>query len=257
MPDSYRSGRQVSLLIYADHDDKRATVAALDHLKQVLSHLRDDGQMIVDEDISKLLFFRRSDAIVVTWVGTAAEVETVIYSGEWRKYSAAINYGASGAYVQDTQGWDLTVSSGINLGTELSVGSGINLGIDLAGTAGSTGDMEIVNAGDVDTYPTLIVDGPSTASWTSIDITNYRTGEVIQINTLVNAGEQLVIDQRAALLSARGIAVSVSGQNRLGDWQHPRTGIRLVPGENTLRYRVLAGAQAGTVLRAQWRDAWE
>lgn len=257
MPDSYRSGRSVDLEIYIDHAVRQTTIDALGHLKQVLDYLQSDGQLIVDEDIPKMLYFRRADAIDVEWIDNAVHVTTAIYSGEWRKYSAAINYGATTAFVEDLQGWDLTVGSGGGLGIDLTDGTGINLGKELTGTAGSVGDLEAVNDGDVDTYPTLILDGPTTGSWTSVDIFNYATGERIVINTTVNAGEQLMIDQRAALLSARGIAVSVNGMNRLGAWTHPRTGIRLVPGMNLLRYRVLAGTQGGTVLRAQWRDAWE
>jgi len=90
--------------------------------------------------------------------------------------------------------------------------------------AEGSGLISVVNAGNADTYPTMLVQGAVPPGWR---IVNYTTDETLTVATRVNAGQTLQLDMKSHNASFSNATISVQAG---GDW------IRLVPGENIIKF---------------------
>lgn len=256
--DRYRSSRVVSVSGGIVHADVDVTAAALDTLKGALDLVRTDGILIgYEADTPKMLTVRRQAAVDVLWVGSAVQWGTTLVAADWRKYSTTEQSVLLGPYTVPSDGLDLTLDSGVNLGLDESAGSGVDLGVDYTGTPGAWPDAEVSNGGTAVVYPVIEFRGPSSSSMTSFRLSNLTTGDVVSIATTVNAGESLWADMGAAYGIRTGSPVTLGGVTRYGDWASPRTPFGLVPGANVLRFEVLAGTSTNASARVTWRSGWE
>lgn len=257
--DAYRSSRVLSLEGTIIGGSVEATAAALTELKTALDIVREDGVLTAYEpDYPKFLAVRRASAIEVTWHdGVAVTWGVTLVAADWRKYSVLGNSLLLGPYTVPTSGLDLTASSGVNLGLDETASSGVDLGLDYTGSTGAYPDQEAVNAGSAVVFPVIEFRGPSSSSMTSFKITNLTSGDVLEIDTTVNAGESLLADMGIAYGIKAGSPVTLNGVTRYGGWVSPRTPWGLQPGTNLLRFQVLAGTSTGATAFVTWRSGWE
>lgn len=103
------------------------------------------------------------------------------------------------------------------------------------------GSALVVNAGDVDAWPTFEITGP-------VDnpvITNETTGESFMVVGIIGAGQVVTIDARTGV-------VDPASTRLVG---RP---FKLVPGNNTVRWRATSGSfNPNANLRVSWRSTWE
>lgn len=111
------------------------------------------------------------------------------------------------------------------------------------------------NAGAADAYPTFRWFGPATGTVTEVAVTNMTTGEDIVVTTPIAAGQILTLDGTAWVTRSGGLVVSLDGSSRYGAWAQPREALRLVPGDNVLRFQITGSATAVPCI-ATWRDTW-
>jgi tail protein len=107
------------------------------------------------------------------------------------------------------------------------------------------GELEVINTGEVDAQPVFTITGPCTA----INLHNTTTGESIEIDYTVDAGEVVVIDTRAGMKS-----ILLDGTTNL----YPALDLDsvlwpLVPGLNELDFD-LPGATEDTSLTFAYRE---
>lgn len=116
------------------------------------------------------------------------------------------------------------------------------------GTEGTHGDLVVVNAGTEDTRPTLTITGPCTTP----SVTRADTGDVLEYDIALAAGDTLTIDIRCGTVLLNGTSSR----------DHLATGRSVLleefvcpPGSTVLSYRAVDGA-AGSTLTAVWRSAY-
>lgn len=168
-----------------------------------------------------------------------------------RAYSAVLQQASLTVFVAGSSGFKLSLGAGADLGLKMTLGSGADLGLKMSGT-GSSGLQPITNLGYTDVYP-LIVISPATGI-SAFSITNQTTGQVFAMTQTVNVGQTLIADMRAAqtALSSTGSAgvspITIGGSTVYGSWTPPRIPLRLVPGNNILRFDVTSGDLAASAL---------
>jgi hypothetical protein len=103
------------------------------------------------------------------------------------------------------------------------------------------GSALVVNAGDIDAWPVFTITGPVE----SPVITNETTGDSFLVFGTIAAGQVVTIDSRTGV-------VDPSSTVLVGrPW-------RLVPGNNTVRWRATSGSfDPNANLRVSWRSTWE
>jgi len=111
-----------------------------------------------------------------------------------------------------------------------SLGLSVPMSIPLSLAAGAaTGSVWVTNTGDVDSWPTIIIDGPSD----SPTITNVTTGKVLTITQALDASDSIAVDMENATVyfydSSTGITTDIrSGMSAASEFWP------LVPGENEI-----------------------
>lgn len=105
----------------------------------------------------------------------------------------------------------------------------------------SVSQVDVVNDGNVTTYPTLTITGPCPPA----TITNLTTSQALRVVDAVPAGQTLIIDVQ------NGVATN-GGQSRrvLGSWWG------LQPGSNTIALTA-DGYDAAAQLTVTYRSAWK
>jgi hypothetical protein len=69
----------------------------------------------------------------------------------------------------------------------------LTLGYNTTGTATAAALTTVTNAGSAQTYPTLIVKGPSSGTSRIYQLVNFTTGRAIYLNYTINAGETAIL----------------------------------------------------------------
>lgn len=186
-----------------------------------------------------------TEVALVRWLFELAATDPRLYSSEIHSVTLA-------SYVSDSAAIDSSTGSGADLAIDSSTGSGADLAIDSVGVT-ATGEQNLINDGNVDTYPTFTVTTDSTADeWSLI---NDTTGESISFAFALVVGSEFVADMAAVATGKVGPAVTINGSSTYGSWQVPRVPMRLAPGDNQVRFVVDSGS-AGTTCQAAYQDAW-
>lgn len=165
---------------------------------------------------------------VIAWGGTVATVRfTLIAANPVWKYRAGVaetnQVGLANPALITGRTYDKTYNFTYGL-------SPVNPG----------GEMTVVNSGNLDAYPVFTITGPGQVPI----ITNATTGASFVVNRNLVAGEVVTIDSRTG-------AVNPSSVRLLG---RPFV---LVPGTNTIRWRMFTGAYSSdALLRLDWRSTY-
>ena len=113
-------------------------------------------------------------------------------------------------------------------------------GIDFVG--GATGDTTIVNHGNIDAYPNILVFAPGSGTTLTATLTNLTTGQLAEFtfSTDLNPGDIFTANMRRIVAVEPGgdPYINLSGTNRYGDWDLPRLPFALVPGANDIRFEI-------------------
>lgn len=110
----------------------------------------------------------------------------------------------------------------------------------------ASGQLFVVNAGNTETFPTLIVTGPGS----NPVLTNQTSGKSLYLTYTLGAGEYLEIDTLNRTVLLMGSTSRYGAINfALSDWWG------LVPGQNDVRLG-FSSSSAGASLEVRWRDAW-
>jgi len=111
------------------------------------------------------------------------------------------------------------------------------------GTISTGGDAAVVNNGNKETFPILIING----AVSNPIVTNETTDIVMQFNINLATGDQLVVDCGAK-------SVTLNGSDR-ADILVGQEFIELSAGSNALRFTALSFSSSGT-LQGTYRHAW-
>ncbi|OPC79933.1 hypothetical protein B4N89_02320 [Embleya scabrispora] len=115
------------------------------------------------------------------------------------------------------------------------------------GAAGSTGGISVANSGDAATHPTIEFAGPVARP----SLTNLATGDVLEYDLLLAAGDVLVVDTAAG-------TVRLGGQDRLYTITArsvPESAFTLPPGTSDLAFRGDDSGPTGGTVTVRWRSA--
>lgn len=172
-----------------------------------------------------------------------AEVEIINLIMPYKKGRNAFQIEA---VAPDFRFYSQTLSSQNTQVTTGSSGFALPTALPLSFTDSGTGTspLTISNGGNIDTYPTLTITGPGT----NFVIQNISTGEKLEWNSSLSAGETVVIDtlNRTVL---QGGTTNVYGSFD-GDW------LKLQPGSNTFHFNASSGTDSNTLLTVAYRDAY-
>ncbi|MEU0719044.1 hypothetical protein ABZ498_17935 [Streptomyces lavendulocolor] len=103
------------------------------------------------------------------------------------------------------------------------------------GTPGSTGRLSVVNAGTAETHPVVEFRGPVTAP----SLTNITTGDVLEYDLPLAAGDVLVVDTLAGTVTLNGTA---SRLNTASNRSVPEQTFTFPPGTTPLSFRAAPGS---------------
>jgi len=137
----------------------------------------------------------------------------------------------------------------ILVSTPLPAPSGAGLAFPLVfpldfGAASTGGTLEIVNLGNHKTYPIFVIHGPAT----NPIVRNNTTGEQVQFNLVLAAGDTLTIDMRLHSVLLNGTASRRGTVLGVPQW------FGLQPGNNEIQFSATTSA-AGT-LDVRYKSAW-
>jgi len=169
-----------------------------------------------------------------------------LYSAE--EYSAGMT-----SYVADSSGIDSSTGSGADLAVDGTVDSGADLAIDATGTTGG-GGIAVTNAGNVDTFPTFsFATSASMAIW---HVVNDTTGEEASFAFALVPGYTLTANMAGVGTGSTITPILLNDEPNYALWESPRVPVRLVPGDNDLRFFVDSGTASGSTCTVAWRDAY-
>ncbi|MFD5591936.1 phage distal tail protein [Streptomyces asoensis] len=103
------------------------------------------------------------------------------------------------------------------------------------GTPGSTGRVAVANVGNADTHPVVEFRGPVTAP----SLTNITTGDVLEYDLPLAAGDVLVVDTLAGTVVLNGTASRIYAATTRSV---PERTFTLAPGTTTLMFRAAPGS---------------
>lgn len=107
-----------------------------------------------------------------------------------------------------------------------------------------------INDGSRDAYPRITFQHDS-GTVSGVELENLTNGDVVDVDTTISSGQQLVADMDALIRATGSAVVAIGESSRYGDWQPPRDPFRLSPGSNSLRLTVDGGGSVVCVV--QWR----
>ena len=115
--------------------------------------------------------------------------------------------------------------------------------------AAAAGSIYVTNAGDVDTWPTIVIDGPSD----NPVITNVTTNKVMDITQAMDANDYITIDMEGAAITfwdnSGGTSTSIlSGMSATSEFWP------LVKGENEIS--ILVDNPAGGSIDVSWHNRY-
>lgn len=176
-------------------------------------------------------------AITLRW-WTAAGQHLGDQTGEQGTASLTGTAPASAAYVQPVVTFPTALAAPVPVGTSSlrisTTGDVLSWPLDF-GEPGSTGRMSVVNAGSADTHPVIEFRGPVTMP----SLTNTATGDVLEYDLPLAAGDVLVVDTLAGTVTLNGTA------SRLGTASNrsvPEQTFTFPPGTTPLMFRSAPGS---------------
>lgn len=169
------------------------------------------------------------------------------------KKMAAIRLKASDPRIYGNQTTELVAT--YNAGGGGGVDFNLDYGIDFTG--GATGDATVTNNGNIDAYPVIQIYAPSSGTTLTATLTNLTTGQLAEFTftTDLNPGDIFTADMRRIVTVDTGDTpyIQLSGTNRYGDWDLPRTPFAIVPGGNDLRFEI-SGTGSDASASVTFRD---
>ena len=128
-------------------------------------------------------------------------------------------------------------------------------GIDFLG--GATGDTTVVNGGNIDAYPNISIFAPTSGTTVTATLTNLTTGQLAEFtfSTDLNPGDIFTANMRRIVVVEPGgdPYINLSGTNRYGDWDLPRTPFAIAPGANDIRFEI-GGSCVDAAASLTYRD---
>lgn len=122
-------------------------------------------------------------------------------------------------------------------------------------SAGAT--ATIANAGNATAWPVIEIAGPTDGgTLTGFTLINLTSGDELEVNTDVLAGQVLRVDMTALVTGSGELVVSLDGSTRYNDWELPRAPFGLDPGSNELRFNV-SGTTEAAVCSVSAYDTWK
>lgn len=192
---------------------------------------------------------------VIDEVFGVVRISVKLFAPDPRAYSFEEFSEAIPAWAAGTDGLELTAGSGVDLGFDLATGSGVDLGFDFTGVA-ATGDVVLVNDGNVDTYPEIVFTPAGAGAMDQYRVTNTTTGVTFTCTATIPPGQTLTADFAMVATPKAGLPISLEGESRYGSWSQSRTPLALAPGQNTIRFEVISGTATGAIATVTWRNAW-
>ncbi|MEU9306960.1 hypothetical protein [Streptomyces sp. NPDC048256] len=117
------------------------------------------------------------------------------------------------------------------------------------GTPGSTGALSTQNAGDAETHPVVEFRGPTTLP----ALTNLATGDVIEYDIPLAAGDVLTVDTLAGTVVLNGTA---SRLHTATSRSVPEQTFTLAPGAASLIFRAAPGSSPTATATVRYRSAY-
>ncbi|MEV7243971.1 hypothetical protein AB0N92_22370 [Streptomyces sp. NPDC093248] len=117
------------------------------------------------------------------------------------------------------------------------------------GTPGSTGALSTQNAGDAETHPVVEFRGPMTLP----ALTNLTTGDVIEYDIPLAAGDVLTVDTLAGTVVLNGTASRI---NTATSRSVPEQTFTLAPGAASLIFRAAPGSSPTATATVRYRSAY-
>jgi hypothetical protein len=221
---------------------------AWQHLLFVTNGLENQEILVVHEDQPKAVLFQRAGKPRGAWADRVWEFEIPLVARDPRKYGVPGKEYLIGPYGAGTESLEIPF--------EFTVGSGADLAVDFAGASGG-GDVVVRNEGNFWTFPRFYITGPTTGSMTEFSVKNMTTDEEATFIVTLTDTEQLYVNMFCMGTGRRAPApIQLDGTPRFSAWQTPRDLISLRPGDNAIRFEVLAGDTVGATLRLAMIDAW-
>lgn len=115
-------------------------------------------------------------------------------------------------------------------------------------TLGTGGSVNVVNAGDFDTPPVIQIKGPLTTPF----VVRQDTGDVLEFNTSLAAGDTIVVDVLADTVTLNGTQTG----SLLSDRSAPVSSFRMPPGTTGLLLREAAGPDPSASMTVTYRSAY-
>ncbi|WP_437034499.1 phage distal tail protein [Streptomyces sp. enrichment culture] len=144
-------------------------------------------------------------------------------------------------------GWGLdgTAEDGLDWGLDGTAEDGLAFG-----EPGSTGALSAVNVGDAPAHPVIEFRGPVTRP----SLTNLATGDVLEYDLPLAAGDVLVVDTRAGTVTLNGTASRIyTATSR----SVPEQTYALAPGTTNLTFRAAPGSSdPAASVTVRWRSAY-
>lgn len=183
---------------------------------------------VVEEGYDRQAWFRRDSPLSWKEITPSWALFSVsIYAKDPRAYSTEIQSASTGFP---------TSTGGLSLPTTVPF---------LLDAVSSSGDMNMVNAGNETAWPIYRIDPSGTDPVVDPVIVNADTGQAMRFALTIQPGEWLTINTGTHEVLGNG-DVNASRRNTFhGDW------FGLAPGNNTVRYSGAFGV--GSTLSAQWR----
>jgi hypothetical protein len=145
---------------------------------------------------------------------------------------------AGAAYVQPVVLFPAALPAPVPVGTSslrISTTAGVLAWPLDFGEPGSTGRLSVVNTGTADTHPVIEFRGPVTAP----SLTNIATGDVLEYDLPLAAGDVLVVDTQAGTVVLNGTASRLyTASNR----SVPEQTFTIAPGTTPLMFRAAPGS---------------
>jgi len=166
-------------------------------------------------------------------------VEQTPFGARALSSNAVVELKLADPRVYDGEDWLQTAIPSYGAGA----GGGFNLPVaqlPINMTAPTGGGTVFENTGQSTAYPLIRVTAVG-SSMTAFELANLTTGQVVEVNTTVTAGQTLVIDMDGLIRAAAGPHIHIEGSSRYGSWVHPREPWGLAPGFNNLLVTVAGG----------------
>lgn len=145
--------------------------------------------------------------------------------------------------------WGTDAETGADSGLDWGAGEDVEGGL-LFGEPGSTGTLSVTNAGNADSHPVVEFRGPVTRP----SLINVNTGDVLEYDIPLAAGDVLTVDTRAGTVTLNGTASRLSTVTNRSTVEQTFT---IPPGTSTFTFRAAPGStDPAASVTVRWRSAY-